>query len=77
MALEIAAETLSVAAVEIKLIAELHEIYGMPAVGTVAQRAGAYVGAWADGRGIDRAALIRPASLAALAVGSPCASCPR
>ncbi|KRB72619.1 hypothetical protein ASE03_22570 [Kitasatospora sp. Root187] len=70
MALEIAAETLSVAAVEIKLIAELHEIYGMPAVGTVAQRAGAYVGAWADGRGIDRAALIRPASLAALAVGS-------
>ncbi|MFJ9518566.1 hypothetical protein ACIRPK_09910 [Kitasatospora sp. NPDC101801] len=70
MAVEIAAETLSVAAVEIKLIAELHEIYGMPAVGTAAQRAGAYVGAWADGRGIDRAALIRPAGLAAMAIGS-------
>ncbi|MBB4944647.1 hypothetical protein F4556_000182 [Kitasatospora gansuensis] len=70
MPVEIAAETLSVAAVEIKLIAELHEIYGMPAVGTVAQRAGAYLTAWADGRGIDRAALIRPAGLAAMAVGS-------
>ncbi|BFV55150.1 hypothetical protein KCMC57_up02540 [Kitasatospora sp. CMC57] len=70
MAVEIAAETLSVAAVEIKLIAELHEIYGTPALGTATQRAAAYLGAWADGRGIDRMALIRPAGLAAMAVGS-------
>ncbi|MFI5532095.1 hypothetical protein ACIA8O_26530 [Kitasatospora sp. NPDC051853] len=70
MPVEIAAETLSVAAVEIKLIAELHEVYGVPARGTVAQRATAYVGAWADGRGIDRAALVRPAGLAAMAVSS-------
>lgn len=70
MVVEIAAETLSVAAVEIKLIAELHEIYGVPAQGNTAQRATAYVSAWADGRGIDRAVLLRPAGLAAMAVSS-------
>ncbi|GAA2156992.1 hypothetical protein GCM10009760_58600 [Kitasatospora kazusensis] len=70
MPLEIAAETLAVAAVEIKLIAELHEVYGQPAVGTRAQRAAAYVASWADRRGIDRAALVGPAGLAAVVVGA-------
>ncbi|GJF31301.1 hypothetical protein KNE206_40010 [Kitasatospora sp. NE20-6] len=73
MAAEIAAETLVVAAVEIKLIAELHQVYGVPATGTAAQRTTAYVTAWADRRGIDRAALASPAGLTAmagLAVGS-------
>ncbi|WP_405014598.1 antitoxin [Kitasatospora sp. NBC_01539] len=73
MAAEIAAETLVVAAVEIKLIAELHQVYGVPAVGTAAQRTTAYVTAWADRRGIDRTALTSPAGLTAmagLAVGS-------
>ncbi|MDH6574544.1 hypothetical protein [Kitasatospora sp. MAP5-34] len=70
MPLEIAAETLAVAAVEIKLIAELHEVYGQAPVGTRAQRASAYVTSWADRRGIDRAALIGPAGLAAVAVSA-------
>ncbi|WP_371477249.1 hypothetical protein [Kitasatospora sp. NBC_00315] len=70
MPVEIAAETLAVAAVEIKLIAELHEAYGVPAAGNATQRAGAYVTAWANRRGIDRTALLKPAGLAAMAVGS-------
>lgn len=70
MPLEIAAETLAVAAVEIKLIAELHEVYGHPPQGARTQRASAYVMAWADRRGIDRASLISPAGLAAVALGA-------
>ncbi|RKT19725.1 hypothetical protein BX285_4194 [Streptomyces sp. 1114.5] len=70
MPVEIAAETLAVAAVEIKLIAELHEVYGFPAQGSVTQRAGAYLGAWANRRGIDATLLVRPAGFAALAIGA-------
>ena len=70
MPVEIAAETLAVAAVEIKLIAELHEVYGQPATGNTAQRGAAYVTAWSNRRGIDRAALLKPAGLVAVAVGS-------
>ncbi|MEV6979093.1 hypothetical protein [Kitasatospora sp. NPDC093806] len=70
MPVEIAAETLAVAAVEIKLIAELHEVYGLPAPGTATQRAGAYVGAWANRRGIDASLLAKPAGLAAMALGA-------
>ncbi|MFJ8623969.1 hypothetical protein ACIRD3_14120 [Kitasatospora sp. NPDC093550] len=70
MPAEIAAETLAVAAVEIKLIAELHEVYGVPAEGTVTQRAGAYLGAWANRRGVDATLLVRPAGFAALAIGA-------
>lgn len=53
MTLELAAETLAVAAVEIKLIAELHELYDLRPPGTAAQRASAYVGSWANRRGVD------------------------
>ncbi|MEV6672436.1 hypothetical protein [Streptomyces sp. NPDC051162] len=53
MPAELAAEIIGVAAVEFKLIAELHEVYGLRAPGTVRQRAVAYLGAWADERGID------------------------
>ncbi|WP_195910965.1 hypothetical protein [Streptomyces kaniharaensis] len=76
MPVEIAAETLAVAAVEIKLIAELHEVYGIPAAGSATQRATAYLGAWADRRGIDgidnvdATLLARPAGLAALLLGA-------
>jgi hypothetical protein len=49
---EVAAETLAVVGIEIKLVAELHEIYGMPAVGSPAERARAYVGSWASRRGV-------------------------
>ncbi|MFF4531151.1 hypothetical protein ACFY1P_17980 [Streptomyces sp. NPDC001407] len=53
MPAELAAEIIGVAAVEFKLIAELHEVYGLRAPGTVRQRSFAYLGAWADERGID------------------------
>ncbi|GAA2823929.1 hypothetical protein RMN57_04495 [Kitasatospora sp. CM 4170] len=69
MPVEIVAETLAVAAVEIKLIAELHEVYGFPAQGSTVQRAGAYVGAWANRRGIDATSLVKPAGFAAMALG--------
>ncbi|MBT2382506.1 hypothetical protein [Streptomyces sp. ISL-11] len=53
MPAELAAEIIGVAAVELKLIAELHEVYGRRAPGTARERAVAYLGAWADERGID------------------------
>lgn len=49
---EVAAETLAIVGIEIKLVAELHEAYGVPAEGTAADRARAYVGAWAHRRGV-------------------------
>jgi hypothetical protein len=49
---EVAAETLAVGGIESKLVAELHEIYGMPATGSPADRARAYVGSWASRRGV-------------------------
>ena len=49
---EIAAETLVLVGVELKLVAELHEVYGVPAVGSATERARAYIGAWANRRGI-------------------------
>jgi hypothetical protein len=49
---EIAAETLAIAGIEIKLVAELHEIYGAPAPGGSGERARAYVASWAYRRGV-------------------------
>jgi hypothetical protein len=49
---EVAAETLAVVGIEVKLIAELHEVYGMGAPGSAAERARAYIGSWASRRGI-------------------------
>jgi hypothetical protein len=49
---EVAAETLAVVGIEIKLVAELHEIYGMPAAGSATDRARAYIGSWASRRGV-------------------------
>ncbi len=49
---EVAAETLAVVGIEIKLVAELHEIYGMPASGSATDRARAYIGSWASRRGV-------------------------
>ena len=49
---EVAAETLAVVGIEIKLLAELHEVYGMPATGSATDRARAYIGAWASRRGV-------------------------
>ena len=49
----LAAETLAVAAVEVKLVAELHQLYGEPAGGSGAQRASAYLVSWTHQRALD------------------------
>lgn len=49
---EIAAETLVLVGIELKLVAELHEAYGAPATGNAAERARACLAAWAHRRGV-------------------------
>jgi hypothetical protein len=66
---EIVTETLALIGIEIKLIAELHELYGMPASGNVVDRATAYVGSWAHRRGV---LAVAPGGLIMVA-GSPLA----
>ena len=53
---QLTAETLAVVAVELKLVAELHVVYGRAPQGPRAQVASAYVSSWAAKRGIDPAA---------------------
>ncbi|MET9220012.1 hypothetical protein ACIOC1_30565 [Streptomyces sp. NPDC088197] len=53
MPAELTAETLGVAAVEFKLIAELHEVYGLRVPGNSRERATAYLWSWTEQRGID------------------------
>jgi hypothetical protein len=50
---QVAAETLAVVAIEVKLIAELHEIHGRAVVGAPGNRAAAYLGAWVRRKGLD------------------------
>jgi hypothetical protein len=63
---ELGVETLALVAVELKLIAELHEVYGMPAPGSSAQRMFAYVSSWANRRGVRLTE-----GGVAIAIGSP------
>ncbi len=49
---ELATETLALVGIEVKLVAELHEAYGMPATGNGIDRMTAYVAAWAHRRGV-------------------------
>jgi len=49
----LAAETVAVVAVELKLIGELHELYGLPVPGSGVQRGAALVQAWAGKRGVN------------------------
>jgi hypothetical protein len=63
---EVAAETLAVVGIEVKLVAELHEVYGMGVTGSAVTRMTAYVVAWGD----RRSAVLVPGGLV-LAVGSP------
>ncbi|GGO54800.1 hypothetical protein GCM10012287_44590 [Streptomyces daqingensis] len=60
MPAELAAEIVGVASVELKLIAELHEVYGRRPPGNLRQRTAAYLGAWTSERGID---VTRPTTL--------------
>lgn len=53
---QLAAETLAVIAVELKLVAELHVVYGRAPLGTRSQVATAYLVSWVTKRGIDMSA---------------------
>jgi hypothetical protein len=64
--LELVVETLAVAAVELKLIAELHEVYGRPVPGRGRERGLLLARAWADGRGVQPPALTTPAGMTTL-----------
>lgn len=66
MAVEIATELLAVAAVEIKMIAELYQAYGQPVAGSGTERATAYLSVWSQRRGLD---LSKPGTLIALGAG--------
>ncbi|HST48261.1 hypothetical protein [Jatrophihabitans sp.] len=50
---QLAAEMLAVTAVELKLVAELHELLGRPAAGTTSERASAYLMSWVRRRAIS------------------------
>lgn len=60
MPAEMAAEITGVAAIELKLIAELHEVYGRRPPGNLKERSSAYLTAWTEERGID---VVKPASI--------------
>jgi hypothetical protein len=53
MPAELAAEVTGVAAIELKLIAELHEVYGVRPPGNLKERSTAYLNSWSGERGID------------------------
>ena len=65
---EVLTETLALVGIEIKLVAELHEAYGMAPPGNVVERAAAYTSAWAHRRGV----FVAPGGVL-LAAGSPVA----
>jgi hypothetical protein len=54
--LELGAETVLIAAVEVVLIGELHELHGQPAEGDARDRATAYLASWSAQRSVDGAA---------------------
>ncbi|MFF8267452.1 hypothetical protein ACF059_08660 [Streptomyces sp. NPDC016562] len=60
MPAELAAEITGIAAIELKLVAELHEIYGQRPPGTLKDRSLAYLSAWTQERGVD---LTKPTTL--------------
>lgn len=60
--LQLAVETAAVAVIEIKLVAELHEVYGVAVPGTGTQRGAAYALSWANRRGVNP---LEPATMTA------------
>lgn len=60
MLAELAAEISGVAAIEIKLVAELHEVYGLRPPGGIGRRSTAYLTSWTEERGIE---VTRPATV--------------
>jgi hypothetical protein len=63
----LAAETIAVVAVEIKLIGELQELYGQPVPGSHSQRALSLLQAWAGRRGVN---LLVPGRTVAAVLGT-------
>jgi hypothetical protein len=57
---ELATEITAVAAIELKLIAELYEVYGQRPPGGVRQRGAVYLSSWTTERGVD---VTRPSTL--------------
>jgi hypothetical protein len=53
--LELGAETVLIAGVEVVLIGELHELYGHPATGDARTRAAAYLASWTAQRSVGGA----------------------
>ncbi|GAA1373079.1 hypothetical protein [Streptomyces beijiangensis] len=53
MPAELAAEITGVAAIEMKLIAELYEVYGLRPPGSLKERTTVYLSSWSGERGID------------------------
>ncbi|GAA3376603.1 hypothetical protein GCM10020367_48970 [Streptomyces sannanensis] len=53
LAAELATEIVGVALIELKLVAELHEVYGLRPQGGLTERSLAYVRSWTEERGID------------------------
>ncbi|MGC2997505.1 hypothetical protein ACPF8X_03625 [Streptomyces sp. G35A] len=62
MPTELAAEVTGVAAIELKLIAELHEVYGVRPAGGLGQRSTVYLNSWSQERGIEAT---RPSTVSA------------
>ncbi|HUP84946.1 MAG TPA: hypothetical protein VM143_04675 [Acidimicrobiales bacterium] len=64
MPFELVVETIAVAVIELKLVGELHEVYGRPVTGTGAERTVSLVKAWAERRGVTAMALRTPGGVA-------------
>ncbi|MFD4714479.1 hypothetical protein ACFWN5_33085 [Streptomyces sp. NPDC058430] len=60
MPAELAAEITGVAAIEMKLVAELHEVYGVRPPGPLKDRSAAYLASWTEERGIQ---VTRPSTI--------------
>jgi hypothetical protein len=64
MPFELVVETMAVAIIELKLVGELHEVYGRPVQGNGTERTVALVKAWAERRGVTPATLGTPGGVA-------------
>lgn len=64
MPFELVVETIAVAVIELKLVGELHEVYGRPVQGDANDRTVALVKAWAERRGVTAATVSTRGGLA-------------
>jgi hypothetical protein len=64
MPFELVFETIAVAVIELKLVGELHEVYGRPVTATGTDRTVVLVKAWAERRGVTPATLGRKGGMA-------------